>query len=344
MSIGRFGLVRTALAVCVVLLLTSGVQAPAQPAPWIGLVVTANGDGHSISVVDAARWKVRKTLHLSVAPHNVQASADRRFLYVTANGAMSGMNMEMMEPGYVLAFDMRHLDAGPVFSLNVGMHAAHVIVDGAGRFAYVTVAGENAVKVIDLRSKAIAATIPVGKMPHGLRMSADGKRVYVSDMDDNAVSFIDVAQRKEIARVPAGKTPTQVAVAPDGGAVYATLAGDNAVAVVDVASEKTVATIPVGPNPAQLYISPDGKRLYVANQGTKTAPGHTVSVIDTASRTVASTVEVPGGAHGVVVTPDGMHVFVTNAFAAKLTEIDADTLRVRTIGVGGGPNGVTLER
>lgn len=354
MSIGRSKLLRTAFALCAALTLISALHAPAQPLAWSGLIVTANEGSHSISFVDAAGWKVRKTLHVSVAPHNVQSSADRRFLYATGNTEMdmshmdmphmSDMDMEMMEPGYLLAFDMQRLDVGPIFSLKVGMHAAHVVVDGADRFAYVTVAGENAVKVIDLQGKSIAATIPVGKMPHGLRMSSDEKRLYVSDMDDNAVSFIDVAQRKEIARVPVGKTPVQVAVAPDGRTVYATLGGDNAVAVVDVASKRLVATIAVGPNPAQLYMSPDGKRVYVANQGTKAAPGHTVSIVDTASRTVASTVEVPGGAHGVVVSPDGLHVFVTNAFDSKLTEIDPNTLSVRTIDVGNGPNGVTLGR
>lgn len=358
MSIGRSTFLRTALGLCGALTLICGVHAAAQPLAWSGLVVTANEKSHSISLVDAANWKVRNTLHVAIAPHNVQASADGRFLYATGNDEemshmdmshmdmshMSDMDMEMMEPGYLLAFDMQRPDAGPILSLKVGMHAAHVVVDRANRFAYVTAAGDNAVKVVDLQSKSIAASIPVGKMPHGLRMSADEKRIYVSDMDENAVSFIDVAQRKEIARVPVGKSPVQVAVAPDGRTVYVTLGGENAVAVIDVASEKAIASIPVGPNPAQLYISPDGNRLYVANQGTKAAPGHTVSIIDTASRTVASTVEVPNGAHGVVVTPDGLHVFVTNAFDSKLTEIDANTLSVRSIDVGEGPNGVTLGR
>lgn len=324
----------------------------AQPASWNGIVFTANEKAHTISLVDAATWSVQQTLHVSAAPHNVQTSEDRRYLYVTGNqpmdmrnmAPMSDMMMEMMEPGYLIAYDLHHLEAGPVLDMRLGMHAAHVIVDRANRFAYVTVSGNNAVKVIDLRRKTVAATIPVGRMPHGLRMSADESRIYVSDMDDNAVSFIDVAQRKEIARVPVGMTPVQVAVAPDGKTVYVTLGGNNAVGIVDVAARKLVATVHVGPNPAQLYVAPDGKRLYVANQGTKDAPGHTVSVIDTASQSVVATVDVPNGAHGVVVTPDGSHVFVTNAFDSKLTEIDADTLDVRTIDVGQGPNGVTLGR
>lgn len=350
MLVRRAEFLQSALAFSVLAAVTP-LKAVAQSL-WDGLVVTANEGGRSISLVDVSTWTIRSTLRLAVEPHNVQTSADLRSLFVTGNqpmemreqAPMDEMMMEMMEPGYLLAYDMRHLQAGPVLNIHLGMHAAHVIADRANRFAYVTVSGNKAVKVVDLHEKSVAAVIAVGEMPHGLRMSADERRIYVSNMMDNSVSFIDVAQRKEIARVPCGSSPVQVAVAPDGKTVYVTLGGNNAVGVLDVDAQKLAATIHVGPNPAQLYIAPDGKRLYVANQGTKDAPGHTVSVIDTQTQSVAATVEVPNGAHGVVVTPDGSRVFVTNAFDSKLTEIDTATLSVRSIGVGEGPNGVTLGR
>lgn len=345
-------IIRTGVAFVAAAVLAGATYVAAQPLAWSGVVLTANEGGHSISVVDASTWRMRSTIHLSAAPHNVQTSADHRYLYATANepmnmpgmdmSKMSAMAMEMMEQGYLLGFDLQHPSDTPMLSVKLGMHAAHVVVDSANRFAYVTVSGENAVKVVDIAGKSVAAVIPVGKMPHGLRMSPDEKRIYVSNMDEGTVSFIDVAQRKEIAQVAVGKTPVQVAVSPDGQTVYATLGAANAVAVVDVASQKLAATIPVGPNPAQLFMAADGKRVYVANQGTKAAPGHSVSVIDTRMRKVVATVQVPSGAHGVVVTPDAARVFVTNAFDSKLTEIDASTLSARSIDVGQGPNGVTL--
>lgn len=321
-------------------------------ATWSGTIVTANEQANSISIIDILSHRVR-TIHVDVAPHNVQTSADRRYLYATGMKEMDMEHMdmthmsaaqmkEMMEStGVLLGFDLLHPDAAP-FSIPIGRHPAHVIVDSANRYAYVTVAGEDAVKVVDLRRRGIVAVIPAGKMPHGLRMSPDERTMYVADMDGGTVQFIDVAQRRVIASVPAGKTPVQVAVAPDGKTVYATLAGDNAVAVIDVASRTRSKVIQVGPNPMQLYVSPDGTRVYVAGQGTSAVPGHTVSVIDTASQSVVASVQVPAGAHGVVVTPDGSKIFVTDAFDSKLSEIDARTLSVQSISVGAGPNGVTL--
>lgn len=336
--------VNRAIVMAIVLLLTAGVHGAAGSPGWTGVVITANEADRSISLVDSAT-RIVHTVKLPIAPHNVQTSADGRYLYATGmpNGAADMGGMVMDAPaGLLLGFDLQRVEAGPVMKISVGKDPAHVIADRANRFAYVTISGENAVKVVDLHRRSIVATIPVGEMPHGLRMSPDERQIYVSDMGEDAISFIDVARRKEIARVRAGSKPVQVAVAPNGKTVYATLAGENAVAVLDVASHKVLARVPVGSNPAQLYMSPEGSRVYVADQGTKKAPGHTVSVIDAVSRKVIASVSVASGAHGIVVTPDGSRAYVTGSFGAELAEIDTRTLRVRFIDVGQGPNGVTL--
>lgn len=337
------GLVAGALATALVF---GSYLAGAQSERWNGLIVTANEKAHSLSIVDATTSEVR-TIPLQIAPHNVQASADGRYIFATGAQAMdmSGMDMKDMKmdmPGMLLVFDLQRLSAGPVLSLAVGEHPAHVVVDAQNRFAYVTVSGEDVVKVIDLANRRTAAAIAVGAMPHGLRMSPDGSRLYVSDMNADAVSVVDIAARKELARVPVGKSPVQVAVAPDGRYVYVTLSGENSVAEVDVAGQRVTRRVAVGRNPAQLFIAPDGARLYVANQGTAEKPDHTLTIIDTRSFRAIATVNVADGAHGVAVTPDGAHVFVTNAFASRLSEIDAATFAVRSYPVGNGPNGVTL--
>ena len=336
------------------LFLSGLLAAAAQPA-WTGTVITADEQGHSISIVDTRAWTAQ-TVNLPVAPHNVQSSADRRYVYVTGMQEMDMAHMDMssmspqemqammksMQSGLLVALDLERRNGSPVFSIPIGVHPAHVVVDRENRFAYVTVSGEDVVKVVDVARKAIVGAIAAGNMPHGLRMSPDERTIYVADMNGGTVSVIDVAQRKLAFTVPVGSTPVQVAVSPDGSTVYATLAGEDAVAVIDASSRKVRAKIPVGPNPMQLYASPDGRRVYVANQGTKDRPGHTVSVIDAASGSVVATVQVPVGAHGVVVTPDSSTVFVTDAFNSTLSEIDARTLEVKSIAVGAGPNGVTL--
>ncbi len=60
-----------------------------------------------------------------------------------------------------------------------------------GQFAYVTVGGLNEVKVFRTDGFSLFATIPVGKLPHGIWPSDDGTRVYVGLENDDKLTAID---------------------------------------------------------------------------------------------------------------------------------------------------------
>lgn len=78
----------------------------------------------------------------------------------------------------------------------------------AGAHAYVTIGGENAVKVFTVADKPeLVATIPVGKLPHGIWPSGDFSRMYVGLENDDAVAVIDTATNRVIATVPVGQAP-----------------------------------------------------------------------------------------------------------------------------------------
>lgn len=77
-----------------------------------------------------------------------------------------------------------------------------------GTLAYITVGGENVVKVYttDAQPKQVA-TIPVGALPHGVWPSDDGSRMYVGLENGDGVDVVDTASDKVIARVPVGQAP-----------------------------------------------------------------------------------------------------------------------------------------
>ena len=68
---------------------------------------------------------------------------------------------------------LKTLDTGPI------TNHVNIVHNANGRFAYVTVGGLNEVKVFRTDDFAQVATIPVGKLPHGIWPSGDGTRVYV---------------------------------------------------------------------------------------------------------------------------------------------------------------------
>ncbi|RYI34020.1 MAG: YncE family protein [Acetobacteraceae bacterium] len=84
-----------------------------------------------------------------------------------------------------------------------------------GSFAYVTVGGLNEVKVLRTDDFSPVATIPVGKLPHGLWPSGDGSRIYVGLENADALAVIDTATNTVIANVPIGQAPQALAYVPD---------------------------------------------------------------------------------------------------------------------------------
>ena len=59
------------------------------------------------------------------------------------------------------------------------------------------------------------ATIPVGKLPHGVWPSGDGTRVYVGLENDDALAAIDTATNTVIATIPIGQAPQAIAYVPN---------------------------------------------------------------------------------------------------------------------------------
>lgn len=86
-------------------------------------------------------------------------------------------------------------------------HLAFARTGGEVR-AYVTVGGENAVKVYTTGKEArLQATIPTGALPHGAWASDDGTRVYVGLENGDGVQVIDTATNKIIATMGSGQAP-----------------------------------------------------------------------------------------------------------------------------------------
>jgi YVTN family beta-propeller protein len=318
-------------------------------------VYVANEDADTVSVLDAASFKLVATVRVGKLPHNVQVSPDGRLAWVTNNGdpgidgpagahdaAAAGAGHDLPSAtGQVWAIETASDKV--VAKVPVGLHPAHVVLSVDGRHAYVTNGGDDTVSVVDTSTRKPVGTIPVGKYPHGIRFSPDGKEAHVANLKDGTVSVIDTASRTEAARIRAGKGPAQVGFTPDGRLAFVSLSAEDAVAVIDPAKRQVVARVKVGTTPIQVYATPDTRRLLVANQGSRGKPGRTVSVIDLEGLKVIKTVETGPGAHGVAIEATGRHAYVTNIYAGTVSVLDLQTLEVvANVRVGKGPNGISV--
>ena len=104
---------------------------------------------------------------------------------------------------------LKTIDTGPITNhVNFARNAN-------GTFAYVTVGGLNEVKVFRTDDFSQVATIPVGKLPHGIWPSGDGSRIYVGLENADALAAIDTLTNKVIATIPIGQAPQAITYVPN---------------------------------------------------------------------------------------------------------------------------------
>jgi DNA-binding beta-propeller fold protein YncE len=113
---------------------------------------------------------------------------------------------------------LKVLDTGPI------TNHVNIVRNANGMFAYVTIGGLNQIKVFRTDNFEQVATIPVGKLPHGIWPSGDGARVYVGLENEDKVAAIDTLKNEMIATSPIGQAPQALVYVPD--AVPA-VSGDN---------------------------------------------------------------------------------------------------------------------
>ena len=210
-------------------------------------------------------------------------------------------------------FSMVGLDANIDKYSASGTGSVAPVVTPDGTLAYLTNAATNDVSVIDLSTRGVLATIPVGASPFGAAISPTGSHVYVANWGGSAISVIDTATRSVTRTIAVGGKPWGVAINPAGTKLYVSNYGSGTVSVIDIASAKVVKTIPVGISPRWLAISPDGKRVFLANYGS-----NTVSVIDAGTDTVIRTVNVDKRPEGICVSPLGEKIYVGCEFALTI--------------------------
>ncbi|RZL68663.1 MAG: YncE family protein [Variovorax sp.] len=153
-------------------------------------------------VVDVASHKiVGKVKQDSPFCPNIAATPDGRQVWFTLKDVGRTQVFDAQPPFALL----KSFDTGPI------TNHVNFARTGAGTFAYVTVGGLNQVKVFRTDDFSQVATIPVGKLPHGIWPSGDGSRVYVGLENADALAAIDTATNTVVANVPIGQAPQAIA-------------------------------------------------------------------------------------------------------------------------------------
>ena len=162
-----------------------------------------------VDVIDVTSRRVVKHIPV-VSPFSpfLQFTPDHREVWMTHK-----------DVGKVTRIDTRTLEViGTIDTGFITNHLAFAKI-GSDVRAYVTVGGENAVKVFSTgREPRLLATIPTGALPHGIWTSSDSSRLYVGLENGDGVDVIDTASNKVIASMGGGQAPQALVYLPGVGA------------------------------------------------------------------------------------------------------------------------------
>jgi YVTN family beta-propeller protein len=159
-----------------------------------------------VEVVDVAKREIIKRIPV-VSPFSP-------FIQVTPDGQEVWLTHK--DVGKVTRIDTKTLEVkGTIDTGPITNHLAFGQSNGQ-TLAYVTVGGENTVKVFTMEAvPKLVKSIPVGALPHGIWASGDGSRIYVGLENGDAVDVIDTATNEAIARIPVGQAPQALVFVSD---------------------------------------------------------------------------------------------------------------------------------
>jgi YVTN family beta-propeller protein len=201
--------------------------------------VVVRGEDY-ISVIDPKTFKETRRIKTAVGPGMVQFTPDNKLAFVVSSFTPEVDVIDVrthkiikritvtspfspflqFTPDYKEIW-MTHKDVGKVTRIDthtfkvtgvidtgfITNHLAFAKVKGE-TFAYVSVGGENMVKVYTTGPTAsLVASIPTGALPHGVWTSDDSSRVYVGLENGDGVDVIDPASNTVVAHMGGGQAP-----------------------------------------------------------------------------------------------------------------------------------------
>jgi len=193
------------------------------------------------------------------------------------------------------------------------------------------------ITIIDLARGEVAAKVPVGKRPRGIRVSPDEKLVFVAlsgspksgpnidesklppaDRAADGIGVVDTSQWKLVRILRSGQDPEHFDISNDGKTMFVSNEETAEVTSIDIASGAVTGRLKVGDEPEGVTLRPDGKVVYVTSEG-----NNQIAAVDVATRKLVATIETGPRPRSVVFTNDGKTAFVACETGAQVTVIDA---------------------
>lgn len=314
--------------------------------PSNALLVLAKTD-HTMAIVDPATLKVVSTVPSGPDPHEVIASTDGKFAYISNYGG--GVYNTLTVVDLVRQVALPPVDLG-------ALRGPHGLVFVGGK-VWFTAEAAKVIGSYDPSTKKVDWVLGTGQdRTHMIFVSEDLKRMVTSNVSSATMTIIEKSsgRGRGPGPGPGGPLPgmqkgpgsggpmgppqvdwveTVVAVgrgaegfdvSPDGKEIWAANAQDGTVSIIDFAAKKVTQTLAANVRGAnRLKFTPDGKMVFISTLG-----GSDLAIFDAATRRDVKRVKIGRGAAGILMQPDGSRAYVACTPDDYVAIIDLKSLEV----------------
>src|SRR5580658_7496764 len=323
------------------LLVSAGLRA--EPTPSTALLVLAKSD-NTLAIVDPSTLKVVARVPVGPDPHEVIATADGRFAYVSNYGGGAYHTLAVV--------DLVAQKALPPVDLGA-LRGPHGLMFVGGK-VWFTAEAAKVIGSYDPASQKIDWVLGTGQnRTHMIYVFDDLKRMITSNVSSATMTFVEKSSggqgpggpppgmppppgpgpgrpmgpppaNWDETVVPVGRGAEGFDVSPNGQELWAANAQDGTVSIIDVAGKKVVETLAADVRGAnRLKFTPDGKLAFISTLG-----GPDLTMIDAATRSVVKRVKIGRGAAGIQMQPDGSRAYVSCSPDDYVIIIDLKSLEV----------------
>ena len=277
------------------------------------LAVTNNGQStQTVQLIDPVAKKVLDEKPIGKSWYGLVFSAASDKLYV------SGGNDNI-----ILVYPVAGRRLGTPDTLRLGkpwpaekISPAGLAVDAVRQRLYTVTKEDNALYVLDLKTKHTISRLDLGHEAYGCLLAPGGNTLYVTLWGHDELLAYDTRTGQIIKRLATESHPNELIQSRSGRYVFVANANDNSVSVVDAKGWKVLETISTvlyptkltGSTPNGLALSADEKTLYIAN-----ADNNCLAVFDVATPgKSASKGFIPTGWYPTCVRTLGSNILVAN--------------------------------
>ena len=244
----------------------------------IGSSDVSNGTGAVRAAQDQVRAAKTTTIHIGAAPGGLSYSPDQKRIYVSY-----AQGIAVVDSAAAAVVDQIALP------LEAQPYRTVIAPDGKRLYVNSFKSASAQVYTVDLASKTVVGSIPVGGYPAGIAITPDGSQVWVTSFFSGNITVIDTLTNTRTVVISNVSAAWGIAFNPTGTRAFVTSSESvgGSLRVIDTSTYSVIANIPTGNGPRAVAVTPNGSHVFVADYGTDT-----ITQIDAVNNKVLRTIKV----------------------------------------------------